>query len=78
LFKRIASLFKNSTGLFKAEAGSIRILCLSSSMMMSNQGVAMKRLIEYLKSPEGLLVIGLSAMVVGVAVSLAHALAPLY
>jgi hypothetical protein len=47
-------------------------------MMMSNQGAAMKRLIEYLKSPEGLLVVGLSAMVVGVVVSLAHALAPLY
>jgi hypothetical protein len=38
----------------------------------------MKRLIDYLKSTEGLLVVGLTSLVVSVAVSLAHALTRLY
>jgi hypothetical protein len=38
----------------------------------------MKRFIDYVKSPEGLLLAGLAGMVIGVSVSLAHALTRLY
>jgi hypothetical protein len=38
----------------------------------------MKRLINYAKSPEGLLISGLTAMMIGIGVSLAQALTRLY
>jgi hypothetical protein len=44
----------------------------------NRRSIAMKRFIDYVKSPEGLLLAGLAGMVIGVSLSLAHALTRLY
>jgi hypothetical protein len=65
-------------GFIRCDPHTLFVAAQNAGGSTNRRSIAMKRFIDYVKSPEGLLVAGLAGMVIGVSVSLAHALTRLY